>query len=82
MKLNSRGQALIEYTLLLGLVLVAWMGTTKVLNETGFFQKLFGDPWTRISTTIEFGVPSGSRQDAGPRHPASFERHASVRPNP
>jgi Flp pilus assembly pilin Flp len=79
--LNQKGQAFIEYTLLVSIAAVAWVGVAKVLQRAEFIQKTFGQPWGRLSNTIEFGVPTESRALAGVGHPASLDRHSGPKPD-
>jgi len=74
---NEKGQAILEYIILMTVILSVWMGISKVLKSKEFFQTVFGTPWGRLSNTIEFGVPIADRTKAGPMHPSSFSRHSS-----
>ena len=70
---SKRGQAMVETVMLLSIVMAVWLGLSKAIKERGIFQKLFGEPWTRISNVIEFGIPSsGARSAVGPMHPAAL----------
>ena len=74
--MSERGQALIEIVLLMGVVILVWTGAIQVLRRDEFFQKVFGEPWARLSSTIEFGVP-GDRRVSGAKHPATLTRHST-----
>lgn len=78
MRRGQKGQAMVEYMGLLVIVILAWVGISNGLKKTGFFQKVFGTPWERLTNTIEFGVPSADdRQKLLGNHPAARARHST-----
>ena len=73
---SKKGQGTLEMILVLTLVLLVWQVVNKTLVGRGVYQKIFGDPWVRLSNTAEFGVPSNKNNVAG-QHPAHASRHQS-----
>jgi hypothetical protein len=76
--MNNKGQALIETVLLMGVLTLCWMGAMGVLRQQEFFQKVFGAPWARLSSVIEYGVPGG-KGAVSKYHPATLNRHSTRR---
>jgi hypothetical protein len=74
---SKSGQALVESTLLMGVVIVCWLGATKILREQGVFQNVFGKSWAKLSNVIEFGIPVVNRNQAANNHPAAYQRHST-----
>ncbi len=74
---NKKGQGTLEVIMLMALVISVWAGVSKVLRDQGFFQKLFGDSWARLSNTIEYGVPSNDKKEASKNLPGTQSRIAS-----
>ena len=79
---KQSGQATLEWILLFSVVLVVWGAVSKGLQDPNFFQQIFGDPWTRLRTTIEFGVPAASYREAAAKHPGGLQRHSTKLPTP
>lgn len=73
---KKSGQAAIETILLFGLVVICWNLAIIGLQKVDIYQKMFGEPWKRLSNIIEYGIPSGAANQAvAPRHPTSKDRH-------
>jgi hypothetical protein len=72
---NMRGQALLETVLLMSVVIATWVGVSKILRERGVFQEIFGNPWARLSSTIELGIPISSNAALRQLHPTGRDRH-------
>ena len=78
-RMNEKGQAFLEYIMLLSITLALWVGLTSVLKQRDFFGKVFGTPWIRLSNEIEFGIPSTAK-NVGAGHPSSWTRHSTHAP--
>lgn len=75
--MNSSGQGILEYLIVLVVILMTWQIIAKTLHNSGFFATVFGQPWARIENVIEFGVPADQRKTASPSHPTSWARHST-----
>jgi hypothetical protein len=76
-KKSMAGQAVLESVLLMSVVIAVWIGVAKVLRNQGTLQKVFGDPWGRLSSTIEFGIPISANQSLRQQHPTTRIRHST-----
>jgi hypothetical protein len=77
-RLGSKGQAMLESVMLMMVILAIWLGITGLLRQSQFFQTIFGSPWTRLSNTMEFGIPTTERSKYSKLHPTSWERHSTT----
>ena len=75
---NQKGQGVVEAVLLLALLVSISMLVTKELQDRKFAQKLFGEPWNRLSGMVECGVWSGCAK--ADKHPASERRRLTYKP--
>lgn len=75
---NQSGQGTVEMVLLMAIVVGISIAVTNYLQSSGFAQKLFGDPWSKLSGMIECGTwEKCSPTDS---HPGSFSRTISYDP--
>ena len=74
---QTRGQAVLETVLLMSVVIATWIGVSKVLRDRGVFQHVFGEPWGRLSSTIEFGIPISGNGSLRQAHPTAILRHST-----
>ena len=79
MNMGQRGQALLETVMIMGVIIVVWLAVAKSLTDHGVFQKVFGNTWTRLSSTIELGIPASGADINKYRaaHPSGRNRHAT-----
>ncbi len=76
---NQKGQGTVEMVLLMAIGVGLSLMVTNYLQENQFAQKLFGNPWNRLSGMIECGVWTGCASDKA--HPASSSRILSLKPD-
>jgi hypothetical protein len=77
-RLGDKGQATLESAILLMVILAVWLGVTGILKQSQFFQAIFGSPWTRLSNTMEFGIPTTQKNKYSSLHPTSWARHSTT----
>lgn len=75
---DQRGQGVVEMVLLMAVVVSISLMVTQYLEKNKAAQKLFGDPWNRLSGMIECGVWSGCGDG---KHPSSVNRILSLKPD-
>ena len=71
-----KGQALLEYLIMLSIVFTIWAGVTQALKATGSFKKFSGSPGA------DWPMPSNSacpriKKRCSPHHPTDWSRHST-----
>jgi hypothetical protein len=76
---NQRGQGVVEFVLLAAISVSISLLLVNFFKSNQLAQKLLGTPWTTLSGMIECGTWTGCGTG---KHPSSFERTVSYRPDP